>query len=297
MKAHIVGSLAAKYAGLPCVNYVHDIVTGPARALLHVVSRVCAVERLTCSEAVSASLGIAHSTSVYAPIEIEAYRDLPERRAARAELGLPADDLPVVALVGRIARWKGQDRFIRLAAYVVRRTDAHFAIVGSPIFGCDADYVCELAAAVADAGLQHRVHFVPWQDDMRNVYGAIDLACNMSTREPFGRTSLEAFASSVPVVCFDDAGVCEIFGQHQGGTKVPAGDERAFADAVHAYLTDPQLMANARAAAPITAERLDITNVYRSFADVIQRVGKLSAPPWEANGALDALRHASSVAR
>lgn len=273
MKAHIIGSLAAKLAGLPCVNYIHDIVTGPARALLQLVSRNCAIERLTCSKAVAQSIGIVRTTAVYAPIETATFRNLPERGAARAALGIPDDGLPVVALVGRIARWKGQDRFVRIAADVVRDTDAHFVIVGSPIFGCDLQYVPELIASVAAAGLRERVHFVPWQNDMRNVYGAIDLACNTSTREPFGRTSLEALASGVPIVCFDDAGVCEIFAQHQGGTQVPAGDEVAFARALRAYLADPTFMATAVSAARIAAEPLDIANVYRSFADVIERVG------------------------
>jgi mannosyltransferase len=191
-------------------------------------------------------------------------------------LGIPNDGLPVVALVGRIARWKGQDRFVRIASDVLRDTEAHFAIVGSPIFGCDPQYVPELRASIAAAGLQQRIHFVPWQTDMRNVYGAIDLACNTSSREPFGRTSLEALASGVPIVCFDDAGVCEIFAQHEGGTKVPAGDEISFAHAVRAYLADPKLMSDAANAARVVAAPLDIANVYRSFADVIERAGKAS---------------------
>jgi glycosyltransferase involved in cell wall biosynthesis len=277
MKAHIIGSLAAKLAGLPCINYIHDIVAGPARTLLQTVSRLCAVERLTCSKAVAASLGIQRTTAVYAPIQTATFQQLPERSAARLALGLPDDGLPIVALVGRIARWKGQDRFIRIAADVLRTTQAHFVIVGSALFGCDASYVSELTAAVAAAGLQDRVHFVPWQEDLRIVYGAIDLACNTSTREPFGRTSLEALAAGLPVVCFDDAGVCEIFVQHQGGTHVPAGDEVAFAHVVRAYLTDPLRMEKAKDAARIAAAPLDIANVYGSFADVLHRVGMSSS--------------------
>lgn len=277
MKAHIIGSLAAKLAGLPCVNYIHDIVNGPALEMLRTVSRTCAVERVTCSQTAAVNLRLPRTTPVYAPIETALFRELPERRAARSALGLPADDLPVVAVVGRIARWKGQDRFIRIAIDVLRDTPAHFAIVGSPIFGCDADYVSELMAAAVAAGCSHRIHFVPWQADMRNVYAAIDVACNTSTREPFGRTSLEALASGVPVVCFDDAGICEIFAGEPAGTPVPAGDERAFARAVRSYLVDEQFAARAKERARFIAEPLDIANAYRAFADVIERVGMPAA--------------------
>jgi glycosyltransferase involved in cell wall biosynthesis len=259
MKAHIVGSLSAKLVGLPCINYVHDFVEGQARTLLQIVSFLCADERLTCSNAVSANIGLAPSTAVYAPLDTAAYAKLPDRGLARTALGLPNDGLPVVGLVGRISRWKGQDRFIRIAIDVLRDTDAHFAIVGSPIFGCDPDYVPELTATVARAGLEQRIHFVPWQTDMPTVFGALDLACSCSTREPFGRTSLEALAGGIPVIAFDDAGVCEIFADGQGGTHVTAGDEIAFARAVRMYLRDPALAANAKIAAQVAAQRCDIT--------------------------------------
>jgi glycosyltransferase involved in cell wall biosynthesis len=297
MKAHIVGSLAAKLVGLPCVNYVHDFVTGPALTLLRVVSRLCSAERLTCSNAVSANLGIAPSTVVYAPIETAAYTNLPERRAARAALGLPNDGLAVAALVGRVARWKGQHRFIQIAIDVLRDTDAHFAIVGSPIFGCDSQYVPELVAAVAAAGLQQRIHFVPWQTDMRTVYAAIDLACNCSTREPFGRTSLEALASGIPVVTFDDAGVCEIFADQQGGTQVPAGDDAAFARTVRDYLRNHERRTSAKGAARSAAQRCDIDNMYRTFVEVILRAGTSRIKPSQTNDPLHGPTPISSGSR
>ena len=173
---------------------------------------------------------------------------------------------------------------------MLRDTDAHFAIVGSPIFGCDPDYVPELTATVARAGLEQRIHFVPWQTDMPTVFGALDLACSCSTREPFGRTSLEALAGGIPVIAFDDAGVCEIFADGQGGTHVTAGDEIAFARAVRMYLRDPALAANAKIAAQVAAQRCDINTIHRSFTNAVLRVAaprtglvpgvaRLNAPP------------------
>jgi glycosyltransferase involved in cell wall biosynthesis len=121
---------------------------------------------------------------------------------------------------------------------------------------------------------------------MRNVYAAIDLNCTCSTREPFGRTALEALASGVPIVCFDDAGICEIFEQNRGGTYVPAGDEHAFAAAVRTYLDTPAFLAGAKAQARSAAAPLDIANVFRAFADVINRVGNAHA---KHSGPTDAL--------
>jgi len=273
MKAHVIGSVAAKLAGLRCTNYVHDFVTGPARAVLQIVSQLCAQERMVCSKAVGANLAMARTTAIYPSIDTTAFSELPDRRTARLALGLPDDGLPVVGLVGRIARWKGQDRFIRIALDVLRDTDAHFAIVGSPVLGCDPHYVPELEAAVSAANMESRIHFIPWQTDMRGVYAALDIACNCSTREPFGRTSLEALASGVPIVCFDDGGSPEILAGRHCGTTVRAGDEIAFAAAVRAYLSYPQLMSNAKELCRGVAAGFDITKTARQFEAVIARVG------------------------
>jgi glycosyltransferase involved in cell wall biosynthesis len=98
-------------------------------------------------------------------------------------------------------------------------------------------------------------------------------------------------------VCFDDAGVCEIFVQQRGGTHVPAGDEVAFARAVRAYLRDPQLMAAARSVARTTAEPLDIANVYHTFANVIERVGMTRAASAPSSEWVRAAQGASSTPR
>ena len=156
MKAHVIGGLAARLAGRRCGNFAHDIPLGNARRLVREVSRLCASERLTCSQAVTDNLGLGKSTVVYSPIETAKYRNLPPAPESRARLGLPLDDLPVVGLVGRIARWKGQDRFVRIAAKIRDRgIEAHYAIVGSPIFGCDPAYVGELHDLVRELAFAH----------------------------------------------------------------------------------------------------------------------------------------------
>jgi glycosyltransferase involved in cell wall biosynthesis len=274
MKAHIAGSIAAKLLGIACVNYVHDSVDGFGRTLLVAVSRICAVERMTCSKSVAAMLNIAPTTTVYAPIDVARFVTLPERSEARIALGLPDDDLAVVAIVGRINRWKGHDRFLRIARDVLRDRNAHFAIVGSPVFGCDPEFLHELDALVGD-DIRERVHFVPWQEDMRSVYAAIDVSVNCSEREPFGRTSLEALASGVPIVCFDDAGISEIRIAGDGAAFVPAGDEGKFADAIRWYLDDPKRLAEAKVGARLSAAAFDAGELDRKFFEVIARAGAI----------------------
>ncbi len=270
MKAHVIGSLAARAARLRCVNYIHDVVEGKALALLRFVSGLCATERLTCSALVKKQLALPNTTVVYAAIDVGLFAELPDRLEARQRLGLPETSVPIIGLVGRIARWKGQDRFIRIASSVLAQRAAHFCIVGSPIFGCDTEYVDSLHEEVARRGLQDHVTFVPWQESMEHVYAAIDIACNCSTREPFGRTTLEALASGVPSVCFDDAGICEIFNHQPGATAVRAGDEQAFARAIVSYLDGTETSLQARVGARTIAKQMDLGHAYAVFISALE---------------------------
>ncbi len=268
MKAHFVCALAARLAGVPCVMHFHDIVDGVVMHALRAAARIGSVERVACAHAVADALRLERTTVSYGPIVLEAYRDLPARDAARDQLGLPKD-IPVVALVGRINRWKGHDRFVRIAAAVNRVTPAHFAVVGAPIFR-DADFVAELEALVRVLGIEKQVSFIPWVDDVRPVFAAIDLNVNCSTREPFGRTIVEAAAAGVPSVCFDDSGASEIVLDGNTGRVVPAGDEELMTGAVLDWLSRAA-QADTHARVRHSATRFEARAIAEQVASVVRR--------------------------
>ncbi len=270
-KAHVIGSLAARIAGLPCVNFIHDMPEGRARFFLRLMSARFGRSRLACSETTANYLGLPDTTVIYGPLELERYRRLPAREMARARLGVPNDDRPLVALVGRISPVKGQDRFIRIAARVRRQLDARFAIVGAPLFGVPAGYVDELKAHVRSHRLQEQFHFIPWQDDPLDVYAALDLGCNCSTKEPLGRTTLEAMAAGRAVICFDDSGVAATFGPADGVRVIPFGREDLFANAVVEICATRKTIRDAGEQAASAVQRLDVRRVSIPFADAVRR--------------------------
>ena len=269
MKAHVVGSMATKFAGVPCVMHFHDVVEGRALTALRSAARFGSRHRIACSQMVSDAIGVGGTTVIYGPIEYEKYARLPDRAAVRAALGLPATG-PIVSLVGRINRWKGHDRFIRIAALVARGTDAHFAIVGAPIFR-DADFVPELEALARQLSMRERLTFVPWLDDVRDIYAATDINCNTSTREPFGRGVVEAAACGVPTVCFDDSGAAETIADGVTGRTIAAGDEAAFADAIVTLLRERETYARVSSSARAEAVRFDAPRIAAEMAAVIRR--------------------------
>jgi glycosyltransferase involved in cell wall biosynthesis len=274
MKAHFVCATAARLAGIPCVMHFHDLLDGAALRAVQVVARVGSTERVACAGVVARSLGLDRTSVSYGPIVLEEYRSLPHRAEARARLGLP-QNVPIVALIGRINRWKGHDRLLRIAALVNKKARVHFAIVGSAMFR-DSEFVPELHALVRELGLTNEVSFIPWVDDVRSVYSAIDLNVNCSTREPFGRSVVEAAAAGVPSVFFNDSGAAETILDGRTGRVVAAGDERAFADAIGdmlAMASDEHFRSDVRR----SARRFEAGAMTEEVATVIRRVARVKA--------------------
>jgi len=268
VKAHVLGAPAARVAGVPCIMHLRDILEGRARDVLRFVGRTCTIQRVAISHAVAAALALPKTTVVPNPIALWAYDDLPARADAREQLRLP-QGVPLVGILGRINRWKGHDRFIRIAAVIAAHSDAHFAIVGKPMFR-DADFADELHTLVTEYGLTERVHFVPWLDDPRTAYAALDVNANTSRAEPFGRTIIEAAACGVPTVCFDEGGAPEAVGGSACGHVVPSDDEEAFAAAVRELLAGDRTASSA--ACLLHARDFDATLHAERIGAILDRV-------------------------
>lgn len=269
LKAHVVGACAARLAGVPCVVHLRDILEGRSRIALRLVAASCSRERIAISHAVARTYALPRTEVVPNPLDLGAATILPARAEARAGLNIP-EGAPVFGMIGRINRWKGHDRFLRAAAAVVRETAAHFVINGAPLFR-DADFVDELQAMVGSLGLSAHVTFVPWLADPRPVYAALDVLCNCSTKEPFGRTSLEAAAAGVPTICFDDGGTAELIVDGQSGLVVPAGDEPALALAMLAFARDERRRRSAGEAARALLPRYDARRHSQSVSTILRR--------------------------
>ncbi|TAM73608.1 glycosyltransferase family 1 protein [bacterium] len=269
LKAHVVGACAARLAGVPCVVHFRDILEGRSRLAMRLVAASCSRERIAISRAVARAYALPHTEVVPNPLDLRAATTFPARAEARAQLGIP-DESPVFGMIGRINRWKGHDRFLRAAAAVVGEAAAHFVIIGAPLFR-DADFVDELHAMAAALDLTPHVTFVPWLADPRPAYAALDVLCNCSTKEPFGRTSLEAAAAGVPTICFDDGGTAELIVDGESGLVVPAGDEAALTRAILAFACDERRRRSAGEAARALLPRYDACRHARSVSTILRR--------------------------
>ncbi len=259
----IASVLAAKWLRIPCIWHVRELfddVGGEMRIpplggksfvrriLRHVPDHVVTISRAVQENVVGTSAGPKYSIVPNAANR-EFFLAGDTQAACRERLHLPCTG-PLIGVPGTVRPVKGHLFFLRAAAKLAERfPKCHFAISGD---GPDA-YRRELESQIQESQLQQHVHFVGTVRDMRDFYGACDVACVPSGSESFGRVVVEALAAGVPVVASAVGGICEILREGETGLLVPYGDTDGLAHALTRLLDDrvlrDQLAAAGRAKA------------------------------------------------
>ena len=233
------GALAATIARVPHVWHVREIYARFARAWpLHRLLLGTA-SALPCVSAATAAQFRPRDPArvLHDGLALEPRRA--PREAARAALGLTGD-VPVVAVLGRISEWKGQDVLVRaLAEPDLAERGAIGLIAGEAWPGAErrARRVLELARTL---GVSDRLALVGFRDDLENVLGAADVIAVPSTApDPLPGAAIEAAAAGCAVVASDHGGLPEILRDGETGRLVAPGDPLALAVAVAELLDDP----------------------------------------------------------
>jgi glycosyltransferase involved in cell wall biosynthesis len=150
------------------------------------------------------------------------------------------DDVPIVGMVARLRPWKGQERFLEMAAQVKQQfPHAYFVIVGGSPFDVQDDYPQQLQQLTADLNLSERVLFTGHLDDVRPALAAMSIFVHPGDPEPFGLVNVEAMAMGKPVVALGHGALPEIVVPGETGLLVLPGDKDGLAQAVSSLLRAP----------------------------------------------------------
>lgn len=154
---------------------------------------------------------------------------------ARRSLGV-ADDCVAVGIVGRIAPEKGHHVLLQAAQLLRDRYPVQYVVIGS---GPDE---AKMRENVQQMGLDDRVLFVGFRDDVNNAMSALDIVTVPSTwNEPCSAVVQQAMALSKPVVGTRVGGTPEMVRDGETGLLVAPSDANALAGAIAQLAGDAYL--------------------------------------------------------
>lgn len=201
-----------------------------------------------------------------------------EARSVRRGLGVSDRDR-LLLNVGRIDPQKGQDLLLRaFRALADRHPDARLAIVGSvgrsSATGEFRRHRDRLRSTVEAAGLEERVLFLGWRDDVPRLLAAADVYVQPSRWEGWPVAVVEAMAAGLPVVASDCAGRPRGFVDGEHGWIVPTGDVSALEEALErALATTPPELSRMGGRARLLAERhYDVRRLGERFVELVEGV-------------------------
>lgn len=264
LKAALYGGVAGRLAGVPVVWHVHDRIARDylgegADRLVRAAARSLPTAIVANSRSTLASLGVGGDV-IPNPVLVS---KVTSRRGEHPF---------TVGIVGRIARWKGQDVFIEGFARAFPDGQERALVIGAPLFGDDdRRYEAELRALVSQLGLGDRVSFTGFVDDVPASLRQLDVLVHASTLpEPFGQVVVEGMAAGVPVVAPRAGGPAEIVEDDSTGLLFTPGDSAALAARLRRLAADPSLREELSSRARVSIERYapdaiaaQLTEVYR----------------------------------
>ncbi len=218
MKAHLYGTLATMWSPRRFIVHVRDRWDPPyltrrvARGLR--AATWFAADRVIANSSMTAQSVHGPVTVLASPVE-ERFFVVPARVSG-----------PVVhvAVIGRLAPWKGQDLAILAAARLKDRVPLQLSIVGSALFG-EEEYEASLHELANTAGVADRVTFLGHVDDVAALLDEIDITILTSRApEPFGNVVVEAMAAGRSVIVPDRGGVTEFVTEGLSGFFYAMGD-------------------------------------------------------------------------
>lgn len=173
---------------------------------------------------------------------------------------LPCNVIRLV-FVGRCDVQKDHKTLLRALTFV---PNAHLLLVG------DGPLRPSLERFVQSLGIEERVSFLGWREDVAAILKASDIYVHSTHSDGFGLSACEAMAAGLPVVASNVPGLAQVV--DGAGILYPAGDERALAESLNTLIKSPALRQKARQASLSRARQFSIEKTTLGYIEMYERV-------------------------
>lgn len=268
-KALIMSAVAAKRARIPVIWHVHDRISaeyfGATLAfLLRMLGKFVADGYIANSRSTESSLRPGRLPGVVAYPGLDFQQTTDTQHAPQR----PATET-VIAVVGRLTQWKGQDVFLRALANTKVRPQRTY-LVGGTFFG-EEPFRTELEDLASE--LQLPVTFTGHLDDPTDILSISDILVHCSViAEPFGQVVVEGLRAGCAVIATRPGGPAETIESGVHGLLVDAGDTDQLTEALDRLIADRDLRIRLAQAGQIRARRFDIADSAQTVASFLSDV-------------------------
>lgn len=161
-----------------------------------------------------------------------------EKKAAefRSFHSIPRD-APLVVTLGELKPLKGQRDFVLAANQVLKSHDEAYFVIAGKDHSIDQKFRRELKRLAKVLGLDGRIVWLDWLDDISPLLAAADLFVSPSHSESFGLAILDAMAAGTPVLATETDGAKTLISD--ADALIPIKDPLALATVIARYLDDP----------------------------------------------------------
>lgn len=222
-RAALYGTLFAKFLKIPAIATAHGLTKSIYYKFADYV--ICVSEAV--NKHLSPDLGSKTPVlrTIHNGIPLHISCDKARVNTIRKELMLSTED-KLLTVIGTFHKNKGQDIAIRALNEIPESKNVKLLLTGA---GEEEKHLKDLANFLSLAG---KVHFLPPQPELGNIYKASDFILVPSHKEALSLVTLEALLHEIPVIASETGGIPEIITTGKEGTLVPPGDHKALAAAI-----------------------------------------------------------------
>jgi glycosyltransferase involved in cell wall biosynthesis len=279
-KALVSGALASVFSRKALVYHLHDIISQEHFSLVncylmvtlanHFASLVIANSEASRNAYISAGGRAELVSVVYNGFDLNQYSiDDVTKNHLQNEFNLHGRF--VIGHFSRLSPWKGQHILIEALKDCPEQVVAF--LVGDALFG-EEEYVATLHQQVETLGLQDRVKFLGFRNNIPQLMAACSLVTHTSiSPEPFGRVIVEAMLCGTPIVASAAGGATELVDHGRTGWLCPPSNPQKLAELINYCITHHTTIADVAVRAKAEAvQRFDlqittdkITNLLRAI--------------------------------